>query len=94
MKNRNVSQFINHIRSKYFNINTLVVIVAFAIAASWVWGSLGMMQRNYALQKDLDYKTRQLALTELQRDTLALHKNYDETEEYQVLAVRDSLALV
>jgi hypothetical protein len=94
MKNRNISNFIKHIRSKYFNVNTLVVIVAFVIAASWVWGSLGMMQRNYALQKELDFKTRQLALTELQRDNLALEKKYYETEEYQELAVRESLALV
>jgi len=94
MKNRNISQHIRNLKSKYYNVNTLVVAIAFVIAASWVWGSLGMMQRNYALQKELDYKTRELALTELQRDNLALQKNYYETDEYLELAARESLALV
>lgn len=68
--------------------------MAFLIAASWVWGSLGMMQRNYSLQKEVDLKKRQLELTELQRDKLDLQKRYYQTAEYQELAVRESLGLV
>ena len=94
MKNRNIPHLIRHLKSKYYNVNTLVVLIAFVITASWVWGSLGMMQRNYTLQKELDYKTRELALVELQKDNLALQKNYYETDEYLELAARESLALV
>ncbi len=70
------------------------MLVAFVIAAGWVWASLGAMQRNYGLQKDIDFKKRQLQLTQLQRDNLSLQKSYYQTTEYQELAARDVLGLV
>jgi hypothetical protein len=94
MRNINIQKIIYHIRHRYLTINNVVILVAFLIAAGWVWGSLGVMQRNYTLQKDIDYKKRQLQLTELQRDNLSLQKNYYQTAEYQELAIRESLGLV
>lgn len=94
MRNINIQKFIYNVRHKYVTLNNVVILVAFLIAAGWVWGSLGVMQRNYGLQKDIDLKRRQLQLTQLQRDNLALQKNYYQTTEYQELAVRDSLGLV
>jgi len=94
MQKINIQKLIYHIRHKYATLNNMVIAVAFLIAASWIWGSLGMMQRNYSLQKDVDYKKRQLELTQLQRDNLSLQKNFYQTAEYQELAVRDSLNLV
>lgn len=94
MRNINIQKIIYHIRHNYLTLNNVVILVAFVIAASWVWASLGAMQRNYGLQKDIDLKKRQLQLTELQRDNLSLQKNYYQTTEYQELAVRDILGLV
>ena len=74
--------------------NNLVILTAFLIAAGWVWGSLQAMQQNYGLQKEVDYKKRQLQLAELQRDSLELQKRYYETNEYKELAARESLGLV
>lgn len=90
----NIRKIIYALRHKYLTLNNVVIVVAFLIAASWVWGSLGMMQRNYGLQKEVDYKKRQLELTQLQRDNLGLQKSYYQTSEYQELAVRESLGLV
>lgn len=90
----NIRKLIYITHHKYLTLNNVVIAVAFLIAASWVLGSLGMMQRNYTLQKEVDYKKRQLALTELQRDKLDLQKRYYQTAEYQELAVRDTLGLV
>ena len=90
----NIKKTIYHIRHKYVTLNNMVIVVAFIIAAGWVWGSLGMMQRNYSLQKDVDLKKRQLQLTQLQKDTMALQKNFYQTAEYQELAIRGSLGLV
>lgn len=90
----NIQKIIYHIRHRYLTLNNVVILVAFLIAAGWVWASLGAMQRNYGLQKDIDLKQRQLQLTQLQRDNLALQKNYFQTTEYQELAVRDTLGLV
>jgi len=90
----NIRKFIYAARHKYLTLNNVVILVAFLIAASWVWGSLGMMQRNYSLQKEVDFKKRQLELVELQRDNLEFQKKYYQTAEYQELAVRESLGLV
>jgi len=94
MQKINIRKIIYTIRHKYLTLNNVVIMIAFLIAASWVWGSLGMMQRNYGLQKEVDLKKRQLQLTELQRDNLDLQKRYYKTAEYQELAVRESLGLV
>ena len=90
----NIQKLIYHIRHRYVTLNNVIIVAAFLLAASWVWGSLDMMQRNYSLQKELDYKKRQLQLTELQRDNLSLQKSYYQTAEYQELAARDYLGLV
>ncbi len=94
MRKINIKKTIYHIRHKYVTLNNMVIVVAFVIAAGWVWGSLGMMQRNYSLQKDVDLKKRQLQLTQLQKDNMALQKNFYQTAEYQELAIRSSLGLV
>ncbi|MEO6109627.1 MAG: hypothetical protein ABIP50_01275 [Candidatus Saccharimonadales bacterium] len=94
MKKTNIRRLIYTARNRYLTLNNVVILVAFLIAASWVWGSLGMMQRNYNLQKEVDYKKRQLELVELQKDNLNLQKRYYQTAEYQELAVRESLGLV
>lgn len=94
MRKINIRKFIYAVRHKYLTLNNVVILVAFLIAAGWVWGSLGMMQRNYSLQKEVDYKKRQLELVELQRDNLEFQKKYYATPEYQELAVRETLGLV
>lgn len=94
MRNINIQKIIYHVRHRYVTLNNVVILVAFVIAAGWVWASLGAMQRNYGLQKDIDLKNRQLQLTQLQRDNLSLQKSYYQTTEYQELAVRDILGLV
>ncbi len=94
MQKIHIRKFIYNIRHKYLTFNNLVILTAFLIAAGWVWGSLQVMQRNYGLQKEVDYKKRQLQLAELQKDSLELQKRYYETNEYKELAARESLGLV
>jgi len=94
MQNFSPRKYLYHIRHNYLTFNNLVILTAFLIAAGWVWGSLQVMQRNYGLQKEVDYKKRQLQLAELQKDSLQLQKRYYETNEYKELAARESLGLV
>lgn len=94
MQKINIRKFIYHIRHKYLTFNNLVILTAFLIAAGWLWGSLQAMQQNFTLQKEVDYKKRQLQLAELQKDSLELQKRYYETNEYKELAARESLGLV
>ena len=94
MQKINIRKLVYALRHRFLTLNNVVIAVAFLIAFSWVWGSLGMMQRNYSLQKEVDFKKRQLELTELERDNLALQKRYFQTSEYQELAARENLYLV
>ena len=94
MQKINIRKFIYRIRHDYLTFNNLVIVVAFLIAAGWTWGSLQVMQRNYTLQKEIDYKKRQLQLAELQKQNLEFQKRYYETDEYKELAARESLGLV
>ena len=68
--------------------------VALLIAASWAWGSVQAMERNYSLQKELTQKQRELKLVKLQTATLHYEQNYYKSDEYKELAVRERLGLV
>lgn len=90
MKKINIRQFYYKLTHKYLTLNNIIMVIAFCVAAGWVWGSLNVMQRNYNLQKELDQKKQQLEIAELETANLELEKKYYQTEEYQDLAVRSS----
>ena len=93
MKKIKIRRIYYLIRHKYFTLNNGVIAIAFMIAAGWVWGSLGVMQRNYSLQKELDDKSRQLLVAQLDTDNAKLAQRYYNTDEYKELAVRERLGL-
>jgi hypothetical protein len=93
MKKINIRRIYYHIRHRYLTMNNVVIAVAFLIGASWAWGSIGMMQRNYDLQKEVDGKARHLKLAELQTQNLAYEQRYYQSSEYQELEVRKRLGL-
>lgn len=93
MKKTKIQRIIHKIRTQYLNMNNAVIIIAFMIAAGWVWGSLTMMQRNYKLQRDLDEKSRQLVVSQLAFENAKLEQKYYKTTEYQELAARQRLGL-
>jgi hypothetical protein len=93
MKKINTRRIYYQLRHKYLTLNNGVIIVAFAIAAGWVWGSLGVMQRNYTLQKQVDDKQQQLLVAQLDTETAQLQQRYYQTTEYQELAARQDFGL-
>jgi cell division protein FtsB len=82
-----------HLKHHYFTVNNAVIAIAVVVALSWAWGSIAMMQRNYALQRRLDAKERELVLTQLEVETLKYEQAYYQTREYQELAARRHLGL-
>ena len=86
-------KFIYRLQHDYLTVNNIVILVAFLIVASFIWGSLSAMQNNYTLQRNVDYKQRQLEVARLQTENLQLQQQYYRTAEYQELALRDSLGL-
>jgi cell division protein FtsB len=94
MKNINIQKLYYHFRHRYLTMNNVVITIALVIGASWAWGSIGMMQRNYTLQKEIDTKTRQQTLVELQVASLAYEQRYYQSAEYRELSARENLGLV
>ena len=94
MKKINIRRIYYRVSHDYFTLNNMVVAIALVIAACWVWGALDVMQRNYKLQKELDDKSRQLIVAQLDVATARLEQRYYKTFEYQELAVRQRLNLV
>lgn len=93
MQNRNIKRFIYHAKHHYFTMNNVVLLVAGVIAISWAWASVGAVQRNYMLQREVDDKKRQLALAELQTQTLEFEQRYYKSREYQSLEAKRRLGL-
>ena len=91
MKNRHLHRALYQLKHRFFTLNNIVIGVAILIAAGWVWGSLGVMQRNYSLQRTIDQKSQELLLAELETRSLELEREYYKTREYQELAVRERL---
>lgn len=94
MKKINIRRIFYRLKNDYFTLNNAVILIAFIIAANWIWGSLGMMQRNFTLQKELDDKSRQLIVAQLDTENAKLEQRYYKTDEYKELAVRQRLGLV
>ena len=74
-------------------MNNVVLAIAAVIAISWAWASVQAVQRNYQLQRDVDDKRRQLALTKLQTQTLEFEQRYYKSREYQTLEAKRRLGL-
>lgn len=93
MKKINIRRIVYALRHKYMTPNAFFIVFALIVALNWAWGALSMMERNYNLQKDLDNKTRELQLAQLETTSLDLEKRYYQTREYQELAAREDLGL-
>lgn len=93
MKKINIRKIYYHVRHRYLTMNNVVIVIALMIGASWAWGSIGMMQRNYALQKEIDSKNRQAKLAELETLNLQYQQKYYQSTEYKESAVRERLGL-
>ena len=93
MKNINIRKIYYHVRHRYVTMNNVVMVVALVIGAGWAWASVGAMQRNYALQKEVDAKVREQKLLELETQSLVFEQKYYKSSEYQELAVRERMGL-
>lgn len=93
MQNRQLKRFIYHVQHRYMTMNNAVMAVAAVIAISWAWASVGVVQKNYALQREVDDKRRQQQLIELQTETLAYEQRYYKSSEYLSLEARERQGL-
>jgi hypothetical protein len=93
MKKINIQRAYYQFRHKYLTTNNIVVAVGLVIAAGFIFSSLDAMERNYTLQKELDDKSRELIVAQLDEASAELEQRYYKTDEYKELAVRQRLGL-
>lgn len=75
----------------YFSIDNLLPLLAVAIALSWVWSTVGVMQHNFQFQKQVDELRQQNALMEIQNKSLEYRIAYYKTDEFAELSARENL---
>lgn len=88
-----IKQWRYHLKHMVFNRHNLLLAGAVLLAISWVWSAIGAMSQNYQLQRELDAKTRQAKIIELETLNLEYEQKYYQSREYQELAVREKMNL-
>ncbi len=76
---------------KQYTLDNIVLVVAIVIAMSWLWGTMGTLQNNYLLQRQVDALQQDVAQTKIETETLALENKYFESQEYLELQARQRL---
>ena len=70
------------------DVRLLGLHVFVVIALLVTWNSIGVIQKNYELQKNLSRLEQQNDLRKLENDTLKLRNEYFKTDTYLELAAR------
>lgn len=74
-------------------MNNVVLAVAALVTVSLAWSSVQAIQRNYALQREVDDKYRQEQLVRLQTENLQFEQRYYKSNEYLALEAKRRLGL-
>ena len=73
---------------KFLTMNNIVLIVACVLAGSWAVGAIGVLNRNYDLQRQVDQAKLDNQIIDLQNQNLRLQQAYYQTDEYLDLQAR------
>jgi cell division protein FtsB len=73
----------------HLNLNNAVLVLAAVITLSWLWGTINAIQKNFVLQQQVDDLKQQIALYELENQTLEFQKRYYNSAEYLELSARE-----
>lgn len=76
---------------KYYTLDNAVLLIALAIALSWLWGTMDTLQNNFRLQSQINDLQHQVERNKLEADNLALENQYYASQEYLELQARQRL---
>jgi len=76
---------------KHLTLNNIVLVAALLLAGSWAWSTIGALQKNYELQRQVDEARLANEIQEIENQNLALQQAYFKTDEYLELQARDKL---
>ena len=80
-------EYYYHIK-KRLTLNHIVLAVAVFITVLGVWNTVQTLQRNFALQRQVNELDQQIAIAELETQTLALQQYPEDIIELPELAAR------
>lgn len=75
----------------FINLNNMVLVVAVFITLSWLWGTIQAIQKNFILQQKVDDLKQEIAVDELENQTLQFQQKYLNSSEYLDLSARTHL---
>ncbi len=76
---------------KFVTVNNVILVLLAILSLSWAWSTIGALQKNYALQKQVDQGRLDNEVLELQNQNLQLQQAYYKTDEFQELEARAKL---
>lgn len=72
-------------------LNNAAVAFALLVAFGWTWGTVTSLQKNFTLQQQVDAMDQEIALLELETQSLGLQSSYYRSDEYKELMARAKL---
>ena len=75
----------------HLNLNNAVLAVALLIGATWVWGTVVAIERNFDLQQRVDTLNQEIEIQALENKAQTLQNEYYQTDEYLELSARERL---
>ena len=72
----------------FLNMNNLVLVVILGLAIVWSISSISALNRNYALQQQVDQAKLDNQIIQLQNQNLKLQQSYYKTDEFLGLEAR------
>lgn len=72
----------------YYTLDNIVLVVAILMASGFIWSTMGALQNNYVLQRQVDILQAQVDSSRLESDNLALENTYFASDEYLELQNR------
>lgn len=81
-------QFIYVLKHDYLNSSNVIFFIAIVFCVFWTYSSIIAMSRNWKLAGQIAEKKKELAILELEVETLKLENEYYSSPEYQELSAR------
>lgn len=76
------------LKHDYFSFDNVVFFIAIALCFVWTYSSIAAMSRNWELAQKLAKRRQELALLNLEVETMRLENDYYRSAEYQELSAR------
>jgi len=73
-------------------LNNGAVLLALLISLGWLWGTVTSLQKNFALQQQVDALDQEIEILKIENQTLNYQGKYYSSDEYLELSARASLS--